>query len=132
MPSLALPLVAGCTRSTLLAVKVMIRPHRLLSSTTSVSSPTALGAIQSSWPAGAPFLSKARRLVVISIALIALLVPCHILRGDSGIPIPAGTWTFVLTHGLPAEANGWEQLVYVPPLKQSIMLSQYHQRNSET
>lgn len=53
------------------------------------------------------------------------------LGADGGIPIPAGTWTPVLTHGLPAQANGWEQLVYVPPLKQSIMLAQYHQRNSE-
>jgi len=68
---------------------------------------------------------------MMSIALIALLVPGRILRGDSGIPIPAGTWTLVLTHGLPAAANGWEQLVYVPPLKLSIMLALYHQRNSE-
>jgi hypothetical protein len=113
------------------AEKLNLRRRQPLSATTSVSSPTETGVIQSSWSAGAPFLSKARRLVVISLALIALLLPCHILRGDSGIPIPAGTWKFVLTHGLPAAANGWEQLVYVPPLKRSIMLAMYHQRNSE-
>src|SRR5689334_5402441 len=45
----------------------------------------------------------------------------------AGIPIPAGTWTMVLTKGLPVQANAWEQLVYVPPLQQSVMLSQYHQ-----
>ncbi len=52
-------------------------------------------------------------------------------KADSGIPIPNGVWTFVRTHGVPAQANGWEQLVYAPVIQQSIMLSQYHQRNSE-
>ena len=45
--------------------------------------------------------------------------------------MPPGTWTFVLTKGLPVEANGWEQLVYAPILKRAVMFSQYHQRNSE-
>src|ERR1700730_14696707 len=53
------------------------------------------------------------------------------LRADTGVSIPTGTWTLILTRGVPASTNGWEQLVYVRPLKQSIMLSQYHQRNSE-
>ena len=52
-------------------------------------------------------------------------------RADTGVPIPAGSWTLALTRGFPAEANGWEQLVYAPVLKRSIMFSQYHQRNSE-
>ncbi len=51
--------------------------------------------------------------------------------GTQGIPIPNGTWTMALTRGVPAQANGWEQLVYVPPLKQSVMFSQYHQHFSE-
>src|SRR5690242_6969717 len=50
---------------------------------------------------------------------------------DTGIPIPAGTWTMVLTKGIPEESNGWEQLVYASAVKQSIMLSQYHQHYSE-
>jgi hypothetical protein len=37
----------------------------------------------------------------------------------------------VETRGVPAATNGWEQLVYVPPLKQAVMLSLYHQRYSE-
>ena len=51
--------------------------------------------------------------------------------GSPGIPVPVGTWTMVLTRGVPASTNDWEQLVYVPALQQSIMLSQYHQNNSE-
>ena len=68
---------------------------------------------------------------MLCIALTAPLCPLQAFQADSGVAIPPGTWTQVLTHGLPVEANGWEQLIYVPPLKQSIMLSQYHQRNSE-
>jgi Galactose oxidase, central domain len=51
--------------------------------------------------------------------------------GRAGIPIPAGTWTMVLTDGPPPSRNGWEQLVYASSLKRSIMLSIYHQFNSE-
>jgi hypothetical protein len=51
--------------------------------------------------------------------------------GGNGVPIPNGTWTMVQTRGVPAATNGWEQLVYVPPLKQAVMLSLYHQRYSE-
>jgi hypothetical protein len=61
--------------------------------------------------------------------LLSIGVPA--VAASSGIPIPTGTWTMVLTRGVPAATNGWEQLVYVPPLKQSVMLSLYHQRYSE-
>ncbi len=70
------------------------------------------------------------RTTAIWVALMSLLLPCCVF-GAGGITIPSGTWTLVPTHGLPAEGNGWEQLVYVPAIQQSIMLSQYHQRNSE-
>src|SRR5580698_6151652 len=49
----------------------------------------------------------------------------------SGIPVPTGTWTMVLTEGPPPGRNGWEQLVYASALKQSLMLSIYHQFGSE-
>lgn len=48
-----------------------------------------------------------------------------------GIPLPNGTWNMVLTQGLPVESNDWEQLVYAPAVKRSIMLSQYHQFGTE-
>ncbi|HVI09892.1 MAG TPA: kelch repeat-containing protein, partial [Candidatus Binatia bacterium] len=48
-----------------------------------------------------------------------------------GIPVPVGTWTNVLTQGLPVSTNDWEQLVYAHSIQQSVMLSQYHQVNSE-
>jgi chitodextrinase len=47
------------------------------------------------------------------------------------IPVPPGTWVKVLTRDFPAQTNDWEQLVYVGPLQRSVMLSQYHQNNSE-
>lgn len=47
------------------------------------------------------------------------------------IPIPPGTWVKVLTRDLPAQTNDWEQLVYIPAIQRSVMLSQYHQVNSE-
>jgi len=47
------------------------------------------------------------------------------------IPLPPGTWVRVLTADLPVQTNDWEQLVYVPALQRSVMLSQYHQNNSE-
>lgn len=47
------------------------------------------------------------------------------------IPVPPGTWVKVLTRDLPAQTNDWEQLVYIPALQRSVMLSQYHQNNSE-
>jgi len=37
----------------------------------------------------------------------------------------------VLTTDFPVGTNDWEQLVYVPPLQRSVMLSMYHQNNSE-
>ncbi|MGA7410279.1 MAG: hypothetical protein WBW33_07325, partial [Bryobacteraceae bacterium] len=53
------------------------------------------------------------------------------LLAQNGVAIPTGQWTMVLTRGIPAATNGWEQLVYVPPLQQSVMLSMYHQFDSE-
>ena len=64
-----------------------------------------------------------------SVCLLVASLPSA--SAQSGIPIPNGTWTMVLTRGLPEESNGWEQLVYASAVKQSIMLSQYHQRYSE-
>ncbi len=49
----------------------------------------------------------------------------------ASIPVPNGTWTMVLTTDFPVGTNDWEQLVYVPPLQRSVMLSMYHQNNSE-
>jgi len=48
-----------------------------------------------------------------------------------GIPMSNGTWTMVLTQGLPVESNDWEQLVYASVVKRSTMLSQYHQFETE-
>gem|GEM_PF-5096891 len=48
-----------------------------------------------------------------------------------GVPITTGTWNMVLTQGIPESANNWEQLVYAPAIQQSIMLSQYHQSDTE-
>lgn len=48
-----------------------------------------------------------------------------------GVPVPPGTWVKVLTRDLPVQTNDWEQLVYVPAIQRSVMLSQYHQNNSE-
>jgi len=48
-----------------------------------------------------------------------------------GIPLSNGTWTMVLTQGLPVQSNDWEQLVYASVVKRSIMLSQYHQFDTE-
>jgi hypothetical protein len=60
-------------------------------------------------------------------ALYASPVP----QQGSGIPITNGTWNQVLTQGVPGSTNDWEQLVYSPAIKQSVMLSQYHQTDSE-
>jgi chitodextrinase len=49
----------------------------------------------------------------------------------SGVPVPLGTWVKVLTRDLPVQTNDWEQLVYISPIQRSMMLSQYHQNNSE-
>jgi len=49
----------------------------------------------------------------------------------TGIPVPPGTWVKVLTRDLPVQTNDWEQLVYISPIQRSMMLSQYHQNNSE-
>jgi hypothetical protein len=49
----------------------------------------------------------------------------------NSIPITTGTWNLVLTQGIPGSSNDWEQLVYAPVIHQSIMLSQYHQTDSE-
>jgi hypothetical protein len=62
---------------------------------------------------------------------IAVLTCAIHTAAQTGIPIPTGTWTMVLTRGVPVSSNDWEQLVYVSPLKRSVMLSQYHQTDSE-
>jgi len=49
----------------------------------------------------------------------------------NGVAVPLGTWTQVFTRGLPESSNDWEQLIYVHAIEQSVMLSQYHQTNSE-
>ncbi len=73
--------------------------------------------------------------IILIIFAFLLLSPGNKARAQSGsapgIPIPAGTWTMALTNGPPAGRNAWEQLVYVSALKQSVMLSIYHQFNSE-
>jgi hypothetical protein len=74
--------------------------------------------------------------VVTCIAIFSVAIALH---GDpaptpgpgSGIPIPAGNWTMVLTQGIPGATNDWEQLVYSTAIHQSVMLSQYHQTDSE-
>ncbi len=50
---------------------------------------------------------------------------------QAGIPIANGTWNMVLTQGIPEQSNDWEQLVYASVVQNSIMLSQYHQSNTE-
>src|SRR5579862_1912521 len=67
-----------------------------------------------------------------SLLFVGCIVFVSGASGESGISIPSGTWTMALTRGVPASTNGWEQLVYASAVKQSIMLSQYHQRYSET
>jgi hypothetical protein len=49
----------------------------------------------------------------------------------SGVPVPIGNWTLMTAAGIPESSNDWEQLVYVHSLQQSVMLSIYHQPNSE-
>src|SRR2546423_2523574 len=83
-------------------------------------------------PPLATLFSQVQRRSAILLAVASTIFIFHaVARADAGVPIPAGTWTLALTRGLPVEVNGWEQLVYAPILKQSIMFSQYHQRNSE-
>lgn len=65
------------------------------------------------------------------LVFVTMLNAGTIQAPGSGIPIPTGTWTLVLTRDLPEETNGWEQLVYASSVQRSIMLSQYHQTNSE-
>ena len=72
-----------------------------------------------------------RSIHFLALAVASSLLTEGINAADTGVPVPPGTWTLVLTKGVPAATNGWEQLVYVPALKRSIMLSLYHQRNSE-
>lgn len=50
---------------------------------------------------------------------------------QTGVPVPVGTWTMVLSTDLPVQSNDWEQLIYISPIQRSVMLSQYHQNNSE-
>ena len=74
--------------------------------------------------------------LVLCVALFWLDLPPQSYGGTttapgSGIPIPLQTWTPVLSRGLPESSNDWEQLVYVHAIQQSVMLSQYHQTNSE-
>ena len=77
------------------------------------------------------FRSRRFPLFLVCAAVTITFVAPDFLRADAGLPIPAGSRTLALTRGFPAETNGWEQLVYAPVLKRSIMFSQYHQRNSE-
>lgn len=73
---------------------------------------------------------------LLPIQLFTLLFAHSLVAGTvnapgPSIPIPPDTWVKVLTGDLPAQTNDWEQLVYVPALQRSVMLSQYHQNNSE-
>ena len=82
------------------------------------------------------FFKPVKKAVVTCIAIFSVAIALH---GDpaptpgpgSGIPIPAGNWTMVLTQGIPGATNDWEQLVYSTAIHQSVMLSQYHQTDSE-
>jgi hypothetical protein len=79
------------------------------------------------------FVTKLKSLLVVLSLLLfsALLFAGTVEAPGPSIPIPPGTWVKVLTRDLPAQTNDWEQLVYVPAIQRSIMLSQYHQNNSE-
>ncbi|HXI41409.1 MAG TPA: Ig-like domain-containing protein, partial [Bryobacteraceae bacterium] len=68
-----------------------------------------------------------------TIATFSSLLSIVVLNtsAQNGIPVPSGTWTKVLTRGVPEGSNGWEQLVYASGIKQSITLSMYHQHYSE-
>jgi len=73
--------------------------------------------------------------VILSLVFVLIFIP-SVIAGTvnapgPAIPVPPGTWVKVLTQDLPAQTNDWEQLVYVGPLQRSVMLSQYHQNNSE-
>ena len=63
-----------------------------------------------------------------TIATFSSLLSIVVLNtsAQNGIPVPSGTWTKVLTRGVPEGSNGWEQLVYASGIKQSITLSMYH------
>src|ERR1700676_1370430 len=72
---------------------------------------------------------------LLSLVVVVIFVP-FLMAGTvnapgPSIPVPPGTWVKVLTRDLPAQTTDWEQLVYVGPLQRSVMLSQYHQNNSE-
>src|SRR5271165_6124733 len=78
-----------------------------------------------------PILKGFRAIVLVHLVGLVLIGSSYAGTPGSGVPVPAGTWTLVLTQGVPAQTNDWEQLVYVPALQQSVMISQYHQNNSE-
>jgi hypothetical protein len=69
--------------------------------------------------------------VLIILFFVGILQASTAAAPGTGVPIVNGTWTQVTTAGIPESSNDWEQLVYVHPLQQSVMLSIYHQPNSE-
>ena len=74
---------------------------------------------------------------VLILAIFLTLASWHVVGASTapapgtGVSIPNGTWTLVTTAGIPASTNNWEQLVYVHSLQQSVMLSIFHQTDSE-
>jgi hypothetical protein len=67
----------------------------------------------------------------VALTTFVLAIAANVDAQSAGTPVPAGTWTMAVTQGVPASSNGWEQTVYASGIKQSVMLSQYHQQNSE-
>jgi hypothetical protein len=81
-----------------------------------------------------PSLVKKLRTIILShlgVLLLVSTVHAGPTPSGTGIPVTTGTWTMVLSRGLPVSSNDWEQLVYVSAVQRSMMLSQYHQNNSE-
>src|SRR5258706_9757590 len=72
-----------------------------------------------------------RRFAAAALVAFAVSLTSPITLAQTGIPIPAGTWTIVQTNGVPAQAVGWEKLVYAPVFKRALMWSKYHQGGSE-
>src|SRR6267154_1841633 len=76
-------------------------------------------------------ISASTRFAAAALVAFALSLTSSVALAQSGIPIPAGTWTMVQTNGVPAQAVGWEKLVYAPVFKRALMWSKYHQGGSE-
>lgn len=81
------------------------------------------------------FQELQKKLFLILVLLGGFITPClfagTVTAPGSGVPVPVGTWVKVLTRDLPVQTNDWEQLVYISAIQRSMMLSQYHQNNSE-